>query len=115
MSKDKPVVVDGRAYHSTKNPDGRDPLVHLDPETGLFSSDKRPGYYPSHALLQNSGYMADFSKPVISQLQKWVDQGVLVHLNQNPDYEASLGPHKVELKLTIEPSKPRLWYVSIFF
>ena len=101
--------MDGRAYHSCSNPDGRDPVISFDCDTGLYTSEKRNGYYPRGALLKNSAYMADFSEPVIDQIQKWVNQGVLVHLNQNPQYETSLGSHKVELKLTIEPSKPRLW------
>jgi len=104
----KPIVVDNKEYTSISNPDGRAPLEKVLPD-GSFVHEKKPGFLPKGALLKNSGYMADYSDAVIDQLQTWVNQGVLIHLNQNPTYEESLGPFKTELKLTIEPSKPRLW------
>ena len=60
-------------------------------------------------MLKNAGYLADYSSDVISQIKKWEEQGVLVNLNRNPSYENALGPYKCELKLTIEPNKPRVW------
>ena len=53
--------------------------------------------------------MADYADVTIDQIQKWVGQRVLINCGHYPAYDRHLGCYRAELKLTIEPSKPRLW------
>ena len=67
------------------------------------------GHRPDIPNFQNSEYMADYMKPWVSQLQKWMENGTLVSHSHNPDHNAFLGTDRLIHKTTIEPNKPRLW------
>ena len=64
---------------------------------------------PKRVRQQNSEYMADYADVTVDQIQKWIGQRVLINCGHYPKYDQHLGPYRAELKLTIEPSKPRLW------
>ena len=97
------VVVDGESYEGDVNPAGREPNYTAN------KCENREGYLPKDVKLFNSGYMADYADPTIAQIQRWVDQKVLINVKHFPEYDRHLGEYRAELKLTIEPSKPRLW------
>ena len=104
----KPVVIDGRAYRSTEAPLARDAVEWYDEKTKMVRKNNVAGYYPSGVCLQNSEYMADYRQDVVKALRKWQDQDAIVNLKQKPDFENALCNGRCEMKLTIEPLKPRV-------
>ena len=108
IPKGEVAVVDRHFYHGDVNPDGCEPIL----KNGKMI--KQNGYLPRGIRQQNSEYMADFADVTVNQIKKWVDQKVLINIKHCPEYDESLGAFRAELKLTIEPSKPRLWYFYFY-
>jgi len=97
------VNIDGVDYGGDIRPDGRHDVYR----NGNLVSE--PGFLPKKVEQRNSEYMADYADATVNQIRKWVEQRVLVNCRHYPEYEQHLGDYRTELKLTIEPSKPRLW------
>ena len=68
-----------------------------------FLSNRYVGHRPDIGPLSNSGYMADYINPFVSQIRKWMDSDTLISHSQQPGHLAALGPERLQFKTTIEP------------